>query len=427
MNNQATSALSPLLRDVETASQMMRRYYIVAKETMRAMAGYLPAMRIWSAKKMLARHVWYDAMHADMLRSRTLDLRYPRVDVDHVSDFHLIALLRSLPGQASDEQFLHRVYQVIKPAFLQGLQAYLTESDPLDDAPSHAYLKRIIAELQEELAEFDALAISMDETPDAIPVAELLERCGGVHGPDQDTGFAYPERYTVPMEGGRDPSWEPAVMQVPPRAPLNTLEQRLYIAIDHANEVWASETPAALIWTYENMRWELYFDAARWTYDEMRHAMMGEQRLKEMGFEIGIDVPMVPDHWRAFRQKGVAPLVLLLHGLEQRGPLHKSKLRNELRTVNDLSAAQDCDYDWADESNHISFGLAWIKAIYPDWDKEKIMSETQAIVTEWIDWMKHKHENGEHGYEKFMARIEAKTLTAEDDANRINAAPTHFS
>lgn len=429
------SELRHVLRDVESASQMMRRYYNMAKETMRAMAGYLPSMQCWPAKKMLARHIWFDAMHADMLRSRTLDLRYPRVDVDHASDFHLIRLLRSLPAVQSDEQFLIRVYDVVKPAFLQGLQAYLSETDPLDDAPSHAYMKRIVMELTDQLREYEEISKSEDNSifsvsDEKMSIGMLLSGCGGIHGPDQDSGFAYSKsRYELPMEGGRDPSWEPAIMQVPPHAPRNTLEQRLFIAIDHANEVWASETAAALIWEFEDMRWDLYYGAARWTYDEMRHAMMGEQRLKQLGFEMGIDVPMVPDHWRAFRHRGIVPLLLLLHGLEQKGPLHKSKLRTELLAVNDLGGAQDCDYDWADESNHIAFGLAWIKAVCPDWDKDKIMAETKLVVTEWVEWIQQKHESGEHGYEKFMERIEAKSIVDKDNENEkpLHVAPTHLS
>lgn len=422
-----------LLRDVETASQMMRRYYCTVKETMRAMAGYLPTMKIWQAKKMLARHIWFDAMHADMLRSRTLDLRYPRVDVDNQSDFHLIRFLRHLPTASSDEQFLVHVYIVVKPLLIKALNDYLAETDPLDDAPSHAYLKRILIELKEQLQEADQVfrqinwnAAIMDENKQAFETR--FSECGGVHGPDRDNKFVYPEkRYELPMEGGRDASWEPAVMQVPPRSPQNDLEHRLWIAIDHANEVWASETAAALIWEYEDMPWNLYYNAARWTYDEMRHAMMGEQRLFELGFEMGVEVPMVPDHWRAFRHRGVLALLLLVHGLEQKGPLHKSKLKTELFAAHDYAGAQDCDYDWADESNHISFGLAWIKAICPDWDKERIMHETQKIVNEWVEWIHQKHVNGDHGYEKFMERIEAKTKNDRGTENRITAAPTHLN
>src|SRR5690606_24705070 len=122
----------------------------------------------------------------------------------------------------------------------------------------------------------------------------------------------------------------------------------------------------------------------------------------------GTDYPMVPDHWRAFRTRGIPALVLLLHGLEQKGPLHKSRLKKELSERNDFEGAQDCDYDWADESNHITFGLEWIKVLYPTWSKARMMEETSRIVEEWKEWMAKRHQEGTHGYEKFMERIESR-------------------
>ncbi|WP_127585048.1 hypothetical protein [Paenibacillus koleovorans] len=408
-----------LLRDVDTASEMMRRCYRIVKESMRSMAGYMVKMQSWPGKKMLAKHIWLDAVHADWLRTRTLELRYPRVDVDEDSDRHLIRVLEKLPNASSDAEFLSLVYTVIKPALLESLRAYLAQSDPLDDAPSHIVLGRILPELEMELHEYEALAstltagASSSTTAAAQELTGLLAACGGVFGPDRDPGEAFaayfgrPD-YVVPSEGGREPSWSPAVMQVPPREPRNPIERRVWIAIDHANEVWAAETPAALIWAYKGLAWPLYLNAARWCYDEMRHAMMGEQRLAAMGFEIGVDYPMVPDHWRTYSHRGLGSLLLLLHGLEQKGPLNKSKMKLELTEQHDLEGAQDCDYDWADESGHISFGLAWIKAVFPDWSKERIMAETQEIVTDWVDWIKRYHAEGLHQYDGFMARIEGR-------------------
>jgi hypothetical protein len=424
MNILSSAEWQVIFRDVNTASEMMRRYYRIVKESMRAMAGYLVKMQSWPGKKMLAKHIWLDAAHADWLRARALELRYPRVDVDEDSDRNLILVLEKLPTAASDAIFLTYIYEVIKPALLQSFQTYLSESDPLDDAPSHTYLNRIVPELQLELAEYQAVR-NQSQSEDLIPLepsaeavsflTDIMSACGGIEGPDRrpnssnHTSYLSQPDYELPTEGGREPSWEPAVMQVPPRSPQNEIEHRVWLAIDHANEVWASETPAALMWVHKGLPWPLYFNAARWCYDEMRHAMMGEQRLTAMGFRIGIDFPMVPDHWRTFySERGLGSLLLLLHGLEQRGPLFKAKMKQELAEQNDYEGSQDCDYDWADESGHISFGLAWIKAVYPDWSKERIMSETQVLVEEWWAWMKRYKDEGLHQYDKFMERIEER-------------------
>jgi uncharacterized ferritin-like protein (DUF455 family) len=207
----------------------------------------------------------------------------------------------------------------------------------------------------------------------------------------------------------RDPRWQPAVTQVPPRPPRTPQEQQVWVAIDHVNELWASELPAAFIWHYEGLPWELYHETARWAYDEMRHAMMGERRLISYGFEIGVDVPMVPDHWVGVASRGgLEAMVFVVHGLEQGGPKWKAQLKSELWDMGDPYTAQDCDYDWADESGHIRYGQAWLKTLYPKMSKAEIIQRTEHEVALWKQWIADKHRLGQHGYDPFLQRIEAK-------------------
>src|SRR6185436_12683368 len=137
----------PNLQDVEQASALQRRLYRTVRETMRAMAGRICGVASWEAKKMLARHIWLDAEHADALRQRVLELRFPRVDVDLDADKGLIAVLAKLPSTHSDAEFLGGVYRVIKTVVLESLQRYLKQSDPLDDSPSHRAMRSIVREL----------------------------------------------------------------------------------------------------------------------------------------------------------------------------------------------------------------------------------------------------------------------------------------
>ena len=57
----------PNLQDVEQASALQRRLYRTIRETMRAMAGRICGVSNWEAEKLLARHIWLDAEHADAL------------------------------------------------------------------------------------------------------------------------------------------------------------------------------------------------------------------------------------------------------------------------------------------------------------------------------------------------------------------------
>lgn len=411
----------PNLQEVEQASALQRRLYRTIRETMRAMAGRITGVSNWEAKKLLARHIWLDAEHADAIRTRVLELRFPRVDVDLEVDKALLAALARLPSTRTDAEFLGGVYQVIKPAVLAALESYLRQSDPLDDAPSHRVLRTVVTELREELAEFDGWwsRVPADERESVVAWKEwlhdALDDAGSVFGCDSGNGlldragFSDRPPYTIPLLPARDPRWLPAVTQVPPRPPRTPQEQQVWIAIDHVNELWACELPAAFIWHYQNMPWPLYRDTARWAYDEMRHAMMGERRLLAYGFKVGVDVPMVPDHWVGVGAcRGLEAMLFVVHGLEQGGPKWKAQLTGELWKMGDPYSSQDCDYDWADEAGHIRYGQDWLKALFPDTAKSELIRRTQQEVDLWKEWIADKHRSGRHGYDQFMQRIEEK-------------------
>ncbi len=427
-------AVHPKLHEVEQASSLQRRLYRSIRETMRAMAGRICATANWEAKKMLARHIWLDAEHGELIRARVLELRFPRVDVDLEVDAALMRVLEKLPSAPSDEKFLAGVYQVVKPMVLAAIEAYLKQSDPLDDAPSHRALAIVVPELRDELVAFDFWWQNRPDDARATAAAwcdwlrDAIDHAGGIFG--HDTGvnllerpnFSDRPRYEIPMMPARDPRWLPAVTQVPPRPPRTPQEQQVWVAIDHVNELWACELPAAFIWHYQNLSWAIYRDTARWAYDEMRHAMMGERRLLAYGFEVGVDVPMVPDHWVGIcARRGLEAMLFAVHGLEQGGPKWKAQLKEELWKMGDPYSSQDCDYDWADEAGHIRYGQDWLKAIFPDTPKSELIRRTQEEVGLWKEWIAEAHRSGNHGYDFFLPRIEAKCALMPALAN-----PEHF-
>jgi hypothetical protein len=83
---------------------------------------------------------WHDSLHADALRSRVLELRYPRRDVDQDHDSGLVAFLAELPKAKTDAEFALGIYEVLKPALVAAYRRYLESGDPLDDAPSFHHI-----------------------------------------------------------------------------------------------------------------------------------------------------------------------------------------------------------------------------------------------------------------------------------------------
>src|SRR6476469_2502909 len=98
------------LRNVETASLQLRRIYRVIRETMRAMSGFILAAPNLDTKRLLARHAWIDAQHADALRTRVMELRFPRLDADDDMPPAWMELLSMLPRARDEREFLEGVY-----------------------------------------------------------------------------------------------------------------------------------------------------------------------------------------------------------------------------------------------------------------------------------------------------------------------------
>lgn len=432
------------LRDVGNASLQLRRIYRVIRETLRAMSGHVSQAPRMQTKRLLARHAWIDAIHADSLRQRVLELRYPKVDVDDGMPAAYLELLSLVARTTNETEFLAGVYRVIKPRVHQALTTYLADSDEIDDAPSRFIINRILPEIAQEIAdaESEIRATSEQEKANADTwvayLTDAFDALGGftlaslANTPDQvlqRAGFSDRPPFHVPAVPRRDSNFTPAVMQVAPRAPKNDVESRVWLAIDHANETWAGEVPSALIWEHPGVSWDILRDSTRWAYDELRHSMMGERRLTAWGFQPGVDYPVVSDHFTALVEGGfgLTDALLLLHALELSSPKWKSYLVKEFEIVQDSSSSIDCDYDWADEAGHIRIGLEWTRHLFPNMTKQEVIKRHAMLKDYWANWMKRHHVEGTHGWDDFLQRLETVITRMAEREDSGHASPAKIS
>jgi len=409
---------APGRKPVEDASAVLKRLYYTEREVMRTLAGYLVSVSDWELKKKLPYHIWQDSLRADALRTRVLEMRYPRRDVDQEHDPLLQTYLGGLVRCGNDAELIVGAYFVTKQALLEAYETYMADADPLDDAPTFEFMRRYPDELRRQLETIRAIYDRLPEIADGEDhgrrreLERYLQAIGGLDGrgggreaePELPASLRRPA-YTPPLVPKRDPRFTPAEYHMPPVEWESFLEHQIWAGINHVNEIWASEVPGLVMWAWDDMPWEFYLESARWCFDESRHCMMGEERLSAWGFEAGVDYPVFADHYVSVSAKGELALLGLLHYFETGGPAWKSGMKKKFEELGDTSSSQDFDYDWADESIHLQYGYKWcLHRLNGDIDALEDLKEE--VGGAWDSWIREARKKWD--YEPFMSRIRAK-------------------
>lgn len=407
---------------VDESANFLKRLYYVEREVMRTLGGYLVSVHSWELKKVLPRHFWQDSLRADALRSRVLELRYPRRDVDQDQDPLLQKFLTMLIRCQTDAELIQGVYCVTKKWLCEAYEYYLVNTDPLDDGPTTEFMFRFPGEIHQQLKEIQAGYHTPFDKGSSweVTLEAYVKGMGGLLGIgdgslsiiELEAWNALTQRpdYQAPKVPHTDERFGSAAYHMPPREANNFLEDQVWRGINHINEMWAVEVPALLCWAWNDMPWDFYLDTTRWAYDECRHTMMGEERLKAWGFELGIDVPRVSDHYISQSEHGEIALLSLLHAFECGAPAHKSKLRDEFRNEGDTSSSQDFDYDWADESIHMLYGHKWMMHLFNN-DLDQVEDAKEEALDRWSSWLENQHKQWD--YQPYLERIEWKIKQIE--------------
>src|ERR1041384_1334527 len=143
---------------VDQASHYLKRCYVAERELMRTLAAWFVDTSQWDFKRQLANDMWQTSRHADMLRTRILELRYPRRDVDKKYDADVLAWTAEFAKGSNTEEFVAGVYGAVLPEMVRAYSDYLDQTDYLDDAPTVYILRHIINDKQTQIKRMQKLA-----------------------------------------------------------------------------------------------------------------------------------------------------------------------------------------------------------------------------------------------------------------------------
>lgn len=443
---------------VESASHILKRFYVAERTLMRTLAAWFVGTSQWDLKRQLSEDMWQTAQHADALRTRILELRYPRRDVDRKYDPEVLSLLAEVAKANDPREFIAGVYDVLLPALVTGYQAYLERTDSLDDAPTVYRLRHIVADKQAQMERMRALIerVYGDEPGSVADWRDYLTRylasIGGLDGLGERVPMpaAHPcagrAPYDVPRTVERDSRWRPALFHLPHenkydaagRAAWKRIEaldkrvaMQVWSAISHFNEIWAAEVPASVMWDLDNEPWDFYLDLARWSWDETRHSTMGWRVLEGWGWNVPDLVPWASGLYNALGNVPPAQRLALLYYYEE-GLLRAGTKQIELRileSAQDDVSAQDMDYDWADEAIHVSYGYKWLRHLLGDdsagrEELKRLTDEARQIMADFVK--AHKDDPAAQlapYFERLYPVVAAMVRDIPDDGLTIEWAP----
>lgn len=443
---------------VDNASQILKQLYVAERVLMRTLAAWFVGTRQWDLKRQISADMWQTAQHADSLRTRVLELRYPRRDVDRKYDPDVLAFMAEIAKAADPQQFIAGVYGVVLPSLVESYRAYLGRTDPLDDAPTVYRLRHILVDKQGQIEQMQTLLARVlpgeretdHQWQDYLRLA--LASIGGFDGMGNKSAWpadhpcAGRPAYNVPRTVQRDERWRPAIFHLPHENKydkdgiaawkrIESLDKRVamqvWSAISHFNEIWAAEVPASVMWDLDNETWSFYMDLARWSWDETRHSTMGWRALESWGWDVPDLIPFAHGLYQALGQVPAAQRLALLYYYEE-GLLRSGTKQIEIKileSAQDDGSTQDMDYDWADEATHVNYGYTWLRHLLGDdqagrEELKRLTDDARALMADFV--LAHKDDPEAQlapYFERLYPVIERMMRDIPDDGLNIQWAP----
>ena len=346
------------LRERIDTAQVLTRFHHLERALTIACGGWIAAVPRLEQKAALARAAWQCALAADALRDRVFELRYPSRLLEAGADAPAIAVYEAAIDAPGPDAFLRGLADVLCPALLAEYRDFLAATDEFDDGPTARILESAARDKEEQIAVLRGHVFGT--VPETWP-DELRRGLATLERP-KGTPFRLAE------DPARDESYFAASVYWPdvvdPSYPYGEgLALQVRSAVSHLNEVWAVETAGAILEALaEPLGWEFVRDAARWTYDESRHMLMGKRRLEAWGIEPGL-VPLGGYIYEAC--KGQDPIYRLgmLGYFETKNIGRKRERAEAFRDMGDRMSETDMEFDWADETLHAEYGRRWLKRL----------------------------------------------------------------
>ncbi len=372
--------------DFETNKRLLNRYRFIEYETLRILAGWLPATARMEWKLAMGRLLWEDAQHVQQLYQRLREIQTPAFRPP--GDAALEQLMAEALHAPNECELLAGLFRVIKPALIDAYRWHNEQTFANPDAPTRYAFKHILVDEEEQVRWAAEILADHPVGPWEQYIAALLGAAGGVTGRSERTPapppFSPARPFTAARQAMRDPRFSTVnrkagqVIKEPDIATRRQLEFENY-----SQEMLAAETVAQVIYLSPQMPWEFTYDSARHCYDETRHCQLGIEWMKHHG----LDFTTVPQNTRIFAWRSQYDPATQYTMLTMGNEVHAFPYRHEsiaaYKQYNDQLSIQYINYDMADERQHVAYGKKWIPELLEkngiDTPAEQFISEAVAL------------------------------------------------
>jgi hypothetical protein len=372
--------------DIGTSVQRLRNYHCVERRSIRILSGWFLAAPAYETKYRLAYHAWDHCEHVSWIRARLLEMRGGQPDAS------VAPALRNVMDEAlhapDTDSMLRGLYGVIKRELLRAYRQHLAECDSAANACEVRLLKRLIPELEAQLAWYDSLNLETGTDPWQEYIRGLLARCSLTGSrsaaADKEVPLVSSRRFqragTIHFdERIRKGDLTSYGARQAMEAKGATVEQfKVFF-----NELYAAALLASVLFDSfdDGHPWEYYVDFTHHFWDEARHSEFGATRLKELGEQPSVCNPSL---FEASENMPVLHRILYLTlGLEVFFMPRKQPRVKEYAANGDSRSQLFADHDWSDETNHVRYGKKWIEHLLED--DQRTVEDVQQEVREHLE------------------------------------------
>jgi len=374
MNATDSAVLDQPAIDIDTNRRLLNRYRYIEHESMRILAGWLPATALFELKCEFGRAIWESAQHVNALYLRLREIQSPAFQKP--ADPALLRLMEEMLHAPNEVALAAGFWRVVKPALIEALQAHATATFPNTDLPSVYAIDHIVLDEQAQSRRMDAVLAKCraDGRFDAAVVSweryigELLAAAGGVTGDGvrpKSAPVAPDSRRTfvAPKEAARDARFTNlgGDVGVSSRPAEEDYEAHTRMEFErYSTEMLAAETVAVVMYKVTDMPWEFQYDSARHLYDEVRHCLIGFEWLQKRGGSPFVTPQFLQVFkWRT-RFRPVEQYCMLTMGNEVNAFPYRHRRIAAHEESGDRYSEQQVRYDVADETQHVRFGRRWL-------------------------------------------------------------------